>query len=716
MTKRIISMLLAITMMFAMLAACNNETPVENPDEPDNQEDIQGDEVVDYGKITLVSDGLTEYVIVIGENASATDKASAFELQNYLKQISGVEIPVVSDSIEAVEKEIIVGKTNREESSIINREELGTDGFVIKTIGSKLWIVGGEERGTIYGVYEFLEAYLGCRYYTSTIEKIPELKTVSIEPIEEDKQIPIFEFRDHEWADYMRNPISIKHKFNGGVVFFGDNTGTDYFNAISFAGTHVHNIRRFIPADIYFETNPEWFALSKNGKRNPDQLCLSNEEAVQQCIEVVKQWLKDNPNAEIISVSQNDNTSECYCDACLQVASEEGGTASGIYMRFVNKVADAIKEEYPDILIDNLAYQMTRGAPTNTKPSENVMIRLCSMEVCFSHPLSECTYETRDTSTSGKTFVEDIKDWTAVSDHVYIWDYTTNYSHYLMPYPNFDTLRQNMALYADLGVDGVFSSGNYNNTSGEFGELRCYLLAKLQWDPYMSEEEYYGHMKEFLQGVYGPGWESIFAYINLGQEITADRHAGMYYSPTEIYGCETIKVNESDSVPEDLTAEMIINYESTDWLKYWNWYKDLDSNSGLVRLISEGENLLNDALSKAETDIQKQNIEKLMLQIDYLKADFHGNQISEGSGSIGKVVRSYYNLHKDEFEGIDFNQLRISIINYANTQIYDAYVSENKALAEKCLSFGISRICEHDVLTDFSNLDFREIPEDWYID
>ena len=43
-------------------------------------------------------------------------------------------------------------------------------------------------------------------------------------------------------------------------------------------------------------------------------------------------------------------------------------------------------------------------------------------------------------------------------------------------------------------------------------------------------------------------------------------------------------------------------------------------------------------------------------------------------------------------------------------------VSENKALAEKCLSFGISRICEWDVLTDFSNLDFREIPEDWYID
>ena len=368
MAKRFIGMLLTISMVLVMFAACN-KNPVEDVENPDNQqEENQGGEV-SAETLDLVVEGVSEYVIVYGENASATDKASAIELQNYLKQISGVEIPAVSDSTEAVEKEIIVGKTNREDAANINREELGTDGFVIKTTDSKLWIVGGEERGTIYGVYEFLEAYLGCRYYTSTIEKVPEMKTISLEPISEDKQIPIFEFRDHEWADYRLDPISIKQKFNGAVAFFNDVSGTDYFNALNFAGgSHVHNLRYFVPAETYFESNPEWFALNKDGTRNPDQLCLSNEEAVQKCIEAVKQWLKDNPNAELISVSQNDNQVECYCDECLQVASEEGGTSSGIYMRFVNQVANAIKEEYPDILVDNLAYRMTRGAPTNTTP------------------------------------------------------------------------------------------------------------------------------------------------------------------------------------------------------------------------------------------------------------------------------------------------------------------------------------------------------------
>lgn len=711
MQKKFLCMLLALSMTLAMLAACNNEVPVDDVNDG-QQTEANGEEVSDT--LTLVSEGSTEYVIVYGENATPTEKASALELQSYLKQISGVEVPVVTDTTAPATKEIIVGKTNRESEGDFDREELTSDGFVIKTADSKLWLVGGGDRGTIYSVYEFLEAYLGCRYYTSTIEKIPEMKTISLEPIAEDKQIPIFEFRDHEWSDYMRNPISIKHKFNGGVVFFGDNTGTDYFNAISFAGSHVHNLNKMVSAETYFESNPEWYALDKKGERTSDQLCLSNQDAVYYVISVVKQWLKDNPNAEIISVSQNDNRSECYCDACLQVASEEGGTSSGIYMRFVNKVADAIKEEYPDILVDTLAYQMTRGAPTNTKPAENVMIRLCTQEVCFSHPLTECTEITCGSNSSGKDFVEDLKDWTAVSDHVYIWDYTTNYAHYLMPYPNFDTLRQNMALYADLGVDGVFSSGNYNNTSGEFGELRCYLLAKLQWDPYMSEEEYYGHMKEFLQDVYGPSWESILAYLNLTHELTANTHIGMYYSPSEIYGCESVEVNPKDSIPAELTADMIINYETTDWSKYWNWFKDFKTDCGLVRLINEGEAYLNDAVSKAENDVQRQKIEKLMLQIDYLKADYRGHQIDLGQGAVGKILSLYYGLHTEEFEGVEFSKLRVKIINFANSQVFDKYAADNKAFIEKCLSFGVSVVREGKSVSNLDNLNLTSIPEDWY--
>ena len=39
--------------------------------------------------------------------------------------------------------------------------------------------------------------------------------------------------------------------------------------------------------------------------------------------------------------------------------------------------------------MDTLAYRYTRQAPKTIKPADNVIIRLCSIECCFSHPLAE---------------------------------------------------------------------------------------------------------------------------------------------------------------------------------------------------------------------------------------------------------------------------------------------------------------------------------------
>ena len=139
-------------------------------------------------------------MIVRGENASPSEITAASELQSYLKKISGAELPVVTDAAAPTVREIVVGKTNREAEGDFDRAELGDDGFVIKTAGGKLWLVGGEARGTLYSVYEFLEAYLGCRLFTATAEKIPETPTVSVAPIAEDKQIPVFTFRDLDWV------------------------------------------------------------------------------------------------------------------------------------------------------------------------------------------------------------------------------------------------------------------------------------------------------------------------------------------------------------------------------------------------------------------------------------------------------------------------------------------------------------------------------------
>ena len=193
-----------------MLAACGKTvTDTSTIDPADSTSTPATDSIV------LADNGLSDYVIVRGENAVITEVTASTELQSYIKQISGVEIPIVTDSTAPVDKEIVVGKTNREADGEFDREELGDDGLVIKTKDQKLFLVGGEKRGTLYAVYEFLESYLGCRFYSIDIEKVPEQKTISLSAIEEDKQIPVFSFRcvySYEFAD---SDAFAKRKLNG---------------------------------------------------------------------------------------------------------------------------------------------------------------------------------------------------------------------------------------------------------------------------------------------------------------------------------------------------------------------------------------------------------------------------------------------------------------------------------------------------------------------
>ena len=79
-----------------------------------------------------------------------------------------------------------------------------------------------------------------------------------------------------------------------------------------------------------------------------------------------------------------------------------------------------------------------------------------------------------------------------------------------------------MRFYADNNVVSMFPQGNSQGRSGEFGELRSYLLAQLMWNPYMSEEEYNRHMNEFLAAYYGEGWKFVREYIDITTRLASN--------------------------------------------------------------------------------------------------------------------------------------------------------------------------------------------------
>ena len=715
--KKLLSMLLAAAMMLTMLAACNNEPVVdgENPEDR-QQEELQGDEVT-ADALTLVADGISDYVIVRGENAYISEVTASTELQKYLKQISGVEIPIVTDSAEPVEKEIVVGKTNRESDGDFDREEFGEDGFVIKTTDSKLWLVGGEQRGSLYAVYEFLEAYLGCRFYTATVEKVPEMTTVSIEPIAEDKQIPVFEYREIDWTCYLDGYLCAKRKVNGDFA----HGNVDQYNRIyeEVGGPYFtpaddgHNLQRIIPASL-FDEHPEYFALNEKGKRTTDQLCFSNPDVFQITVDYLRNLKEKYPYSTFIPISQNDTGGYCHCDECEKINQEEGGVNSGPMLRFVNKVAEALKDEMPDTYVWTYAYQGTREAPINTVPADNVIIWLCSIECCFSHTFEECSaidHAENNDKKSTKSFVEDLKDWTAITNKLYIWNYSTNFANWCNTNPNFDVLLEDMRFFADNGVDGINDQSMFGSTGGEFEELRCYLLSKVMWDPYMTKEEFYAHMDDFLEGYYGAGWKSIREFIDLAETLSNDYCWGIYPDAEEVFPwAEEVEFNPSDSYPAEITVDMIKNYESVDWTKYWNYYKGF---AEMPQIITEGERLFEEAMAAAETEQQKFAIGKSALQIDVLKSYYDGTNLSFGTSTARKIFTNFTTANPDALTEDEFRDLQRGFIQFMGNQARSVYAENNRALVEKLRSYGVTSVREGTSIMNIDALDLTQIPADW---
>jgi len=111
------------------------------------------------------------------------------------------------------------------------------------------------------------------------------------------------------------------------------------------------------------------------------QLCWSNQSLVRLIVANAMHFLRGDPSATIISVSQNDNMLYCRSPAELAIMDQDGGSPMAPMLQAVNQIADAIAVEFPVVVVDTLAYEWSRHPlPTKTLPRPNVAIRLCDIE------------------------------------------------------------------------------------------------------------------------------------------------------------------------------------------------------------------------------------------------------------------------------------------------------------------------------------------------
>ena len=462
--------------------------------------------------VTLSADGKTEYVIAVAPDAIVPEQTAARELQAHLLQATGADFPIRAETeVPEAARQIVVGPSARLRAACpdVDLTALQHDGIVMRTVGGNLYLAGDRPRGTLYAVYTFLEDVVGCRWWTSRESFVPQRPTLDV-PELNTVYVPKLQCREAFYRGAFEGVFAARSKCNGHFERIPPEYGGHY-RILGWC----HTFYGLIPPEKHFENHPEWFSKI-NGERvaGRSQLCLTNDEMRAELTRAALQWIRDDPAAGIISISQNDWGGRCQCEPCLAIEEQEG-SPSGPLIHFVNAVAADIEKEFPEALVETLAYSYTRQPPKQVKPRDNVVIRLCSIECSFSQPLA--------TGPQNEKFASDIERWSAIAPQLYIWNYVTNFANYILPHPNMRGLAPDIRFFVDNNTIGLFEQGDSGCSCGDFVELRAWLLAHLMWDPSRDEKALIG---EFLQGYYGPAAEPLQQYLELTHD--AVEQSGTY--------------------------------------------------------------------------------------------------------------------------------------------------------------------------------------------
>ncbi|MBU4199295.1 MAG: DUF4838 domain-containing protein [Kiritimatiellae bacterium] len=373
--------------------------------------------------LSLIQDGKSKCAIVIPDAPTPQEKLAGEELAKYLKQISGAELAVKSES---TGQKIVVAqaKDGKGPAGIsFTKEEADYDAFVIKTDGQYLYLVGSNKRAVLYAVYTFLEKHLGCRWLTlgersqteeekktgafrdQIEEYVPASRTITL-PAIDDRQKASLKYRGFTiYAWFGNTPMALvdwatKNKLNYfWIQTEGYVEAKGWHNAVVKGGMiprgfilSVGNssFYYFLNPDKYFKDHPDWFAMI-GGKRVPGgrtkgQFCLSNPEAVKTFRENFRAFVKEHPEVDIFSPGPNDEYFWCECELCAkdrimwkERPGENQPAPQDLYTAFANQLNEDVQKLYPGQgkRFGIMAYQCYTQPPAKTKPPAGAFISYC---------------------------------------------------------------------------------------------------------------------------------------------------------------------------------------------------------------------------------------------------------------------------------------------------------------------------------------------------
>lgn len=445
--------------------------------------------------------------IYVANDAIPSEKYAAEELRDHFERASGMRLPIVH-TVRGPRRHIFIGprKSLRSSSAQVSDDGLGEEDLRIVIRDDIIAIVGGRPRGTLYGVYTFLEEYLGVRFLTPDHTHVPPLGPWRlVGPVDRIYHPPL-SFRWSFYGEINRNPAFAARLRCNTIpkdAKFGGITSRQLIN---------HSFAHQIPSRRHGQDHPEYYSLvgrkrlaRVHSDSRGSQPCLTNPDVLRIVTREVLKEIENQPDRQNVSVSQNDNTLYCRCEHCAAIDVREG-TPMGSLLNLVNGVADEVAQRHPNVKVGTLAYSYSRKPPKSFRPRSNVQIQLCSIECSQVQPIND------PDSAKNAAFCRDLIEWGRICEDIGIWSYNTNFHNYLLPCPNLRTLERNIRFFVAHNARGVFMQGAGNAVGAELSGVRNYIISRLLWNPNLSGDAL---LDEFLSLHYRKAAPSIRRFIDL---------------------------------------------------------------------------------------------------------------------------------------------------------------------------------------------------------
>ena len=425
--------------------------------------------------ITLARDGKPLARIVAPQSRHPVVNQAISDLHLYLGKVTGADF---AKSRGSAEIRILEQLPPDAPEALRNARE----GYWIDVRGKTIRIVGGSPIGAAYGVYRFLEKYVGVRWFLPAPdgEYVPKTPNLVIPPVSEFSK-PAFKMR---WVGGSlwglrngSNRLDVGEMLgpNGKLVSAGYRLEPGIY----------HTQESFLPMARYFNDHPEYYALVKRERKEGGhwtKLCTSNPEVIAEVARNMARYLDEHSGVQVLSLSPSDGRNFCECASCVAQDEPDVTDRTQVMSRrmvlFYNAVATEFRRTHPEARLAVGAYHAYAWPPKDESlrlAPETYAILCHYVPACLAHSVNDpgCPANRRYNTV--------LKDWLRRSSGVYFYEYYLKGNWLELPWPIVHTIAADIPYYQRMGIEGLYTQ--FSERSAYTLGLNYYIAAKLLWNP-----------------------------------------------------------------------------------------------------------------------------------------------------------------------------------------------------------------------------------------